>query len=312
MGMRRIGWVAAVWLGYVLSANGAKFVGSTPCDAGTREFLGGLAADAPCHCIVWELTLSTNESTGLPTTYSLSARYQVPKRSNPNQSEDGPKVTSRGTCEIGTGVQCGPDAVVYRLKAEDSKRSVSFVKMEENLLHVLNSDRSLAVGTGGWSYTLNRAEHAEKVVEPAVAATVPDMSYQIAPLATGADVFGVFEGRSPCHGIAGELKLPQHAGCTKAKWRITLFHDRETSAPTRYMVEGTLFRKVPREGMWSFGRGTKNDPKAIIYRLEGAEKQPAVLLWRADVNVLFFLNAEREPMVGNAEFSYTLNRVGAK
>jgi hypothetical protein len=310
--MRRIGWVAAAWLGYVWLGSAAEFVGSTPCEAGTREFLGGLAADAPCHCIVWKVTLSTNESTGLATTYTLAAQYRVPTRSNPNQSEDGPTVTSRGTWDIAKGAQCGPDAVVYRMTAENSKRSLLFVKVGENLLHLLNADRSLAVGNGGWSYTLNRAERVEKIVEPAIAATVPDMSYKISPMATGAAVFGVFEGRSPCHGIGGELDMPQHAGCNKVKWRVTLYQNPETSAPTKYKVEGTLFRRAPREGTWSVIRGTKTDPNAVVYRLRETEKQPALLLWRADTNVLFFLDEKREPMVGSGEFSYTLNRVAKK
>src|SRR5688572_28474100 len=73
----------------------AEFIGSTPGDALPREFLGGLATNAECHNIKWQLKLSTNQSSGSPTTYNLIAQYYVPTRNNPNQSEEGPKVTSR-------------------------------------------------------------------------------------------------------------------------------------------------------------------------------------------------------------------------
>ena len=138
------------------------------------------------------------------------------------------------------------------------------------------------------------------------------MSYRIAPLATGPTVFGVFEGRSPCHGIARELKLPQHAGCTKVKWRVTLYQDPKTAASTTYKVEGTLHRQSAREGAWTIVRGAKTDPNAVVYRLGPTPTEAEVLLLKADDNILFFLNHDREHMVGHADFSYTLNRVARK
>jgi len=290
----------------------AEFVGSTPGGDLPREFLDGLATNAECHYIKWQIKLLTNQNAGLPATYNLVAQYHVPARNNPNQSEEGPKVTSHGTCEIVKGAKSSPDAVVYRISADKSHRSLSVVKVNENLLHFLNPDGSLMIGTGGWSYTLNRAASAETPVDASLAVSSPDMSYKISPLATGPTVFGVFEGRSPCHGIARELKLPQHAGCTKVKWRVTLYQDPKTSAPTTCKVEGSLHRRSPREGTWGIVRGAKTDPNAIIYRLDPTPTEAALLLLKADDNILFFLNQDREPMVGHADFSYTLNRLVRK
>jgi hypothetical protein len=290
----------------------AEFVGSTPDGALPREFVGGLATNMPCHCIMWHLTLSTNQNTALPATFNLIARYRIPARGNTNQSADGPRVAVHGTWEILKGTKSGSDAVVYRLNAEKPQRSLSFMSVGANLLHLLNPDGSLMVGNGGWSYTLNRADHSEKPVDPSLAMSAPDMSYKISPLANGPAVFGVFEGRSPCHGIARELKVPQHAGCSKAKWRITLYQNPETRAPTTYKVEGTLYRQVAREGTWSIVPGAKTDANAIVYRLSPTQTEAALLLLKADDNVLFFLDQDREPMVGHAEFSYTLNRVAKK
>ncbi len=290
----------------------AEFVGSTPGDSLPREFLGGLATNAECHYIKWQIKLLTNQSAGSPATFNLVAQYHVPARNNPNLSEEGPKVTSHGTWEIVKGTKSNPDAIVYRINREKAQRALSFVKVNENLLHFLNPDGSFMVGNGGWSYTLNRAGSSETPVDASLAASAPDMSYKIAPLATGQTVFGVFEGRSPCHGIARELKLPQHAGCTKVKWRVTLYQDPKTSAPSTYKVEGTLHRQSAREGTWSIIRGARTDPNAVVYQLNATPTEGALLLLKADDNVLFFLNRNREPMVGHADFSYTLNRVVRK
>jgi len=290
----------------------AEFVGSSPGDALARDFVGGLASNAPCHNIAWQLTLLTNQHTGLPSTFRLTALYQVPTRSNPNRSEGGPRVALDGTWEILKGARSRPEAVVYRLHAAEPQRSVSFVKVGEHLLHLLNPDGSLAVGNGGWSYTLNHAVRAEKPGDMTAALNAPEMTYKISPLATGPTVFGVFEGRTPCHGISRELKLSQHAGCIKSKWRVTLYQNPETSAPTTYKVEGSLFRDGAREGTWSITRGAATDANASVYQLNPTPTQPALLLMKGDDNVLFFLDEHRAPLVGHAEFSYTLNRVAPK
>jgi hypothetical protein len=288
------------------ASHAAEFVGSTLCGFLPRVFIGGLHPGADCHNITWHITLSTNQNIGQPATFSLTAQYYVPTRANTNRSEPGPKVEARGTWEVLKGTQAHPNAVVYRLSTKDTQ--LSFVRVGEDLLHFLNLDGTLMVGNGGWSYTLNRADHSEKIVDPSVAASVPDMSYKIAPLATGPTVFAVYEGRSPCHGIARELKLPQHAGCHKVKWRVTLYKNPDTSAPTTYKIEGTLFRREAREGAWTITRGASTDPNATVYQLN-AKDEPPLLLLKADDNILFFLDQRRAPLGGNADFSYTLNRV---
>jgi hypothetical protein len=185
------------------------------------------------------------------------------------------------------------------------------VQISSNLLHILNADRSLMIGDGGWSYTLNSASASEKSIEPALAATVPDMSYQIAPVSTGQTVFGVFEGRTPAQGIASQLGIPVHAAATKAKWRVTLYQKPDTQTPANFKVEGTLFRPSAREGIWKIVRGTPLDQNAIVYELEFSEAAPHIAplrLLKGDDNVLFFLDANRTPLIGHSEFSYTLNR----
>src|SRR5688572_20313520 len=126
----------------------ADYVGSTPGDAPVREFIGGLANDAVCHSIVWQLSFLTNQNSGVPQTFRMTALYRVPTRSNPNRSEDGPKVALEGTWEILKGAKSTPEATVYRVTAAKSQRSVSFAKIGDPLLHLLNADGSLAIGKG--------------------------------------------------------------------------------------------------------------------------------------------------------------------
>jgi hypothetical protein len=185
---------------------------------------------------------------------------------------------------------------------------LAFAQVGENLLHPLDAERGLMLGDGGHSYTLCRADAAEKQVDPALALTIPDMSYTIAPLAMGDTVFGVFEGRTPYQIIARQLNIQRHSAGFKAKWRITLYKDPATGRPTTYKVEGTLFRRDVREGTWTIGRGTKDDEKAVVFELAAAGTQETIQLLQGDNDVLFFLDSERRPLVGHADFSYTLNR----
>jgi len=277
------------------------FAGSSPCGELFRQALR-IPSDAACDLVQWELTLRRDAKTQAPSHYELRGEYGSVAEGKPGLAGGGKTLERRGAWTIGKGSRSDPDAIVYELDG-----IVSLVQVDANILHVLNPDLSLMVGTSGWSYTLNRKEHSEKPVHRMLALFQPDMSYLITPIATGPTVFGVFEGRSPCHGIAHELKIPAPAACTKSKWRVTLFQDPETLAPTTYKVEGSLHRSGAREGNWTLIRGTPEDTDAIVYRLAPTGTEAALLLLKGDDNVLFFLGQNRSPLVGHRDFSYTLN-----
>jgi hypothetical protein len=126
------------------------------------------------------------------------------------------------------------------------------------------------------------------------------MSYPIAPLATGTNVFGVFEGRTPCD-IASDQNVSIDPRCVKLKWRLTLYR---TGEQRTYKIEGGLYRQGAREGTWS----TASENGATLYRLAPSGGAPELKLRKGDDNVLFLVNEKRAPYVGNAHFSYTLNR----
>src|SRR5262245_25514796 len=104
--------------------NGNEFVGCTPGEDEVRAFVGGLAADAICHSIIWKLTLFTNQHASQPADFRLDAQYQVPTRSNPNLSENGPSVALSGKVEISTTTRTWPESRIYKLVTGTPQRSL--------------------------------------------------------------------------------------------------------------------------------------------------------------------------------------------
>jgi hypothetical protein len=138
-----------------------EFVGTTLADASLRTFLGGLANDAPCHCIKWRLSLSPQtETAGGGGTFRAIATYRLPGRDDPNQLEPGPTVEVKGKFELNHGRDPGSHRVVYRLQNANGK-ILELSQLTQNLLHCVDERGKLKVGDAGWSYTLNRKSHGE-------------------------------------------------------------------------------------------------------------------------------------------------------
>jgi hypothetical protein len=127
------------------------------------------------------------------------------------------------------------------------------------------------------------------------------------PIPEGSTIVGVFEGRSPCQEISKELGINRGPECTKIKWRLILYRDSVTHKPTRYHLEGFVYRNPPREGTWNISHGTANDPSAEVIQLD-PDKKAAMFFFRADDNVLFLLDNKKKLMPGNEHFSYVLYR----
>lgn len=121
-------------------------------------------------------------------------------------------------------------------------------------------------------------------------------------------VAGIFVGRTPCQELAKELHQPVAADCFKLKWKLILYQDPATRSPTTYRLEGTPYRQHVREGTWKMTTGTKTDPNATVYQLDPDQPDRSVYLLKGDDNVLFFLTNDRQVLIGNADFGYTLNR----
>jgi len=140
-----------------------ELAGTTPCGDAYRAFLGGMDAGAACHAITWRIRIERPvDGRGA---WTLTATYGVPPPSDPNLMIDGPKVVLKGSWITVNGTRQDPAAVSYRLTS-DAGRTVSFVRISDELVHMLADDdpvlffqahdRSLLVGNADFSYTLNR------------------------------------------------------------------------------------------------------------------------------------------------------------
>jgi len=150
----------AIWIASSIPSpaqNIEEFVGTTPCDVISREFLGGVKTNAPCHCITWDLTLHPAENG--KGNYTLSVAYGLPREGDPNQIVDGPKLKWQGRWEQERGSKANSNALVYRIHRDGAKTPLRLVKASNHLLHFLNEDKTLKIGNPGWSYTLNRKGH---------------------------------------------------------------------------------------------------------------------------------------------------------
>ena len=113
--------------------------------------------------------------------------------------------------------------------------------------------------------------------------------------------------------MAQELNRAVPSDCFKLKWALTLRRDPKTLAPTTYHLRGTLYWKDngpehPREGKWKVIKGTKTNPNAVVYELEAFGTDGPIFLLEADRNILFFATKDGNLLIGNDDFSYTLNR----
>ena len=278
------------------------FVGSTPCDETVRELLG-IPRDANAELIEWELTFDQAVNATPSGTYQLRYRYGRTRPNQPGLDADAQRLERRGSWRIDARTVTSLGAPILKLDG-----AMSLMRVGESVLHVVAPDGTLMSGNGGWSYTLSRRDAVEKDVPADLVAADRGDPDRTTSRATGPAVFGIFDGRTPCQGIARELGVTARPGCAKAKWRLTLFRDPATHQPTTYTLEGSLYGLRRREGSWRVTRGIPVLPAAEVYELAPVNGEAPGLLLKASDRVLFFLDRERRPLTGNARFGYTLDR----
>lgn len=116
----------------------------------------------------------------------------------------------------------------------------------------------------------------------------------------GSILYGVFEGRIPC------------ADCEKVKMGLTLHQNAKDHSPTTYVLQRVSVGKgndvTVTEGKWKRIRGTKKDKKAVILRLEGNTPPEYSHFLAVGDDLLLLMDADLEPRVGDAGYSFTLSR----
>jgi len=274
------------------------FEGTSPCSPDASAFLQ-IPPNAKCDQIKWKLTLHIDESSK-PTTFILEREYGYYPDNFSTKSMG--KVRIEGKWKMEKGTNSNASAHVYQVQS--GNQNISFQLLDDNLLHLLNSDKSLAVGNDGHSFTLSKSPVIVKQQ------TGYNTSSSTTSLSTGlkGDSFR-FAGKTPCKELAGTLKVSPSIDCFKIKWDLILFQDPEKNYPTTYELRRTGHRESVIKGKWIVSKGTKTNPEGIVYQLDPDKPDESIFLLKGDDNVLFFLDKNRNLLVGNSEFSYTLNRL---
>lgn len=125
---------------------------------------------------------------------------------------------------------------------------------------------------------------------------------------TGAEIYGIFEGRTPCNPISKQLGATVDPDCDHLKWQVIFYRDTQTLAPIAFMLTTELFDRRPLKGKWEILKNKKNTAGTLFALYYSPNRKPLYLL-KGDDNVLFILSDNRKMLTGNEYFSYTLNRV---
>ena len=266
--------LALMVIGCNASGKETTYTGSTPAHAVVREFLGISLTDS-IDFIRWKLVIR-------PEAYELNCQYGLGKGGT-NGFVDGKGVEFSGKLRK-QGHYC------FLLR---EGRTISILELNSNLLHLLDGNKNLLVGNGGYSYALN--------------SNTPVKSYQFNhPLIQPSPEYHMaFQGRTPCQELSILLGKRSIPACDKIKWYIVFFTDSITGKPSYCLEGGRAYRKeTMAKGSWEI---IPKDGR-IIYKLNLPRWPNPLYLLKADDNILFFTDAEGNLLVGNENFSYTLNR----
>lgn len=135
-----------------VSPDPVTFWATSPCDQIPRSMLA-IPATTDCEMIRWELALYRDPRNQNPTFYKLNYTYGMSKPSTTGFKNEMGNGSKEGNW---SEVKDGAYKTVYRLTPAASGPPISFIRLDENLLHLLDPDGKLMIGHAGWSYTLNR------------------------------------------------------------------------------------------------------------------------------------------------------------
>jgi hypothetical protein len=138
------------------------FAGTTPCGNIIRPLhkikKEGNCALEECKCVMveWRLELHKDPVTKEPAGYKLTSINRFTVAETNMLSQPGTKTESEGKWAIIKGNQQKPGAILYRLNADKKDLSLDLIKLDNDLLHVLDDEGKLMIGNEFWSYTLTR------------------------------------------------------------------------------------------------------------------------------------------------------------
>jgi hypothetical protein len=263
-----------VLLAFASCAQGKEnsFTGSTPARAAViRNFLGISLTDS-VDFIRWNFVFGDKK-------YSLTCNYGIGKP-NTNGFYNGGKIA-----KIDGDFTREKNYLVLM----NAGKKLYLAELNQNLLHLADEKKNLLVGTGGWSYTLNKLSASE----------TDQFSLSPTPIILKDSMS--FHGRTPCRGIDSRPE------CRKLKWSMVLYADPKTNQPTTYRIRGTTFENRARTGQWKISKGKDG---RIIYELDFPDNRKPFYLLKLDDNNVIFTDEKGNLLVGDLDFSYSLSRAG--
>ncbi len=266
-------------------------IGSTPGDSTIKSALS-IPHKTQVDFIKWRLELRERQ------TFLMNIHYGESQPNTLGFLGDGERLTVQGTYSVVEGQSPNEFREVYQFNSNNLADNLIMVKVTENLFHFLDGQNHLMVGNGGWSYMLSREDPIENT-SLLISSAVSDES---TPL--------VFVGRTPCQEFALEHpEMNVSPACFKLKWKLVLNRDPLTNLPSTCVMR-KIVDNQPREvtGRWTILRGAISDPESIIYQIDFDEPGESISLLAGDDNILFFLDKNDKPFVGNQDFSFVLNR----
>ena len=247
-----------------------NYTASTPAGNEVRDFLGISQVDS-MDFIRWKLKIIDGKEFNLSCTYGIG-------KPNTNGFIDEKKVERKGTANLKNDV--------LTLSRQD--KVLSLLILNDNIIHILNKQGTMMVGNGGWSYTLNSVKK------------VPTSQINFKWQETGFRDSVSFEGRTPCRGIEELMYGTTRPECYKKKWLVRLYRNGDTKSGT-YKIGGTVPSKT---GKWKL---KENAGGKIIYSLDLNNGNTLDLL-QTDENIVYIMDPKGGLMVGDHDFSYSLNR----
>ena len=271
-------------------------VGSTPGDHLIKTLLN-IPEATKIDFIKWNLVL--NSLSNNHNTFQMDIHFGESQPNTLGFKNDGEKLHFEGTYTVTKNKDVQTGSEIYQLESKSFSNKLSFIKISENLFHLLTPQNELIPGNGGWSYSLNRKVPIDPGKILISSKRSESKTLQI-----------VFEGRTPCQEIANEHpEMNAGKSCFKLKWKLTLLKDSISHLPTTYVLRKVVDNE-PRDvsGKWTIIYGIPTNPEAIIYKIEPDDPDESISFFVADDNILFFLDKNNEPYTGNEDFSFTLNR----
>lgn len=285
------------------SATGASseiiLVGSTPGDDLIKSLLA-IPPETKIDFIRWQLTF--NPSSANRNSFFLKIVFGESKPNTLGFKDGGEVRTLEGIYLVAESKMIDRNVETYHLNSDKLPAGITLLKLNDNLFHLLTPQNQLMNGNGGWSYSLNRKD-------PILLTGQTSISYP-SILTKEPSLQVVFDGRTPCREIAAEHpEMNASTSCFKLKWKLILNRDSINHKPTTYIIRKVVDNE-PRDvtGRWTIITGIASNPDAVIYRLDPDKPDESISFLAGDDNVLFFLNKENEPFIGNEDFSFTLNR----